>query len=62
LIEEGLARQFNSRIQKTRKEIGVHIDDKVEIFVDLSGCTSVLKSAIEKNWEQISAKMKSPMN
>lgn len=61
LEEEAIARQFNSRVQKTRKEIGVHVDDLMEVFVDIQNSGAKIKSALEKNWDQISKKMNCPM-
>jgi len=61
LEDEAIARQFNSKVQKTRKEIGVHVDDLIEVFVDIQNSSEKIRCALEKNWEQISTKMKSPM-
>lgn len=33
LIDEGLAREMVNRIQKTRKEVGFNVDDRISIKV-----------------------------
>lgn len=35
LVNEAIARQFNSKVQKTRKEIGINVDDLIEVYVDI---------------------------
>lgn len=62
LEQEAIARQFNSRVQKTRKEVGVHVDDLLEVFVDVQNSGDKIKAALEQHWDQIAAKMKSPMH
>lgn len=62
LIEEAIARQFNSKVQKTRKEIGINVDDLIEVYVDLDQCKDLkIHKSVKNNWEQISIKMKTPM-
>src|SRR5690606_6473624 len=34
LVAEGLAREVVSRIQKTRKELGLHVTDRINIAYD----------------------------
>ena len=51
LIEEGLAREVVNRIQRSRKDMGLNIDDR--IVVEFSGDDKV-KSAISKHCDYIS--------
>ena len=46
LIDEGLAREMVNRIQKSRKELGFHIADRVHISYE---CSGKLKDIIEKH-------------
>lgn len=62
LMEEAIARQFNSKVQKTRKEIGINVDDLIEVYVDIENCNDdKIKNSINNNWDSIATKMKSPM-
>lgn len=62
LVEEAIARHFNSSVQKTRKNVGVHVDDLIEVFVQLDPNDTKVSPALERNWDMITAKLKSPLN
>lgn len=51
LIQEGLAREVVNRIQKTRKEIGLNVADRIQLYV--AGDEDIL-SAIKSHREYIS--------
>jgi isoleucyl-tRNA synthetase len=50
LIKEGLARECVNRIQRTRKEIGLEVSDRIEVKC---AATGLLKEAIEENKDHI---------
>ena len=50
LINEGLAREFINRVQKTRKKLDFNVDDRIEIKYQ---CSTKLKTAIEEHKELI---------
>ncbi|MDQ3007792.1 MAG: DUF5915 domain-containing protein, partial [Chloroflexota bacterium] len=50
LVEEGLAREFVRRVQDLRKNAGLDVADRIELFVDAS---TGLKSAIEAHRDYI---------
>ncbi len=51
LIREGLAREVVNRIQKTRKDIGLNVDDRIKVEFE---CDSELSAAILEHSEYIS--------
>lgn len=50
LIEEGLAREVVNRIQKYRKELSLHVADRIEVTYE---CEPTLASAIKKHADYI---------
>jgi len=52
LVKEGMARECVNRIQRTRKEIGLNVEDRIVITYNAD---EKLKSAIEENLEYISS-------
>ncbi len=51
LIDEGLARECVNRIQRTRKDIGLNVEDRISI--EFSSSSDRLKNAIEKHKDYI---------
>lgn len=51
LIKEGLAREIVNRIQRTRKEIGLNVEDRINIYFDAD---EDLKSVIKQHRDHIS--------
>lgn len=51
LIDEGLARECVNRIQRTRKDIGLNVDDRIKI--EFSSSSDRLKQAINKHKDYI---------
>tara|TARA_R110000868_G_scaffold117600_7_gene312281 strand:- start:9464 stop:12571 length:3108 start_codon:yes stop_codon:yes gene_type:complete len=51
LIREGLAREVVNRIQKTRKDIGLNVDDRIKVEFE---CDSELSAAILEHSDYIS--------
>ncbi|MEM9380069.1 MAG: isoleucine--tRNA ligase [Planctomycetota bacterium] len=50
LRREGLARELVNRIQGARKDLGLELDDRIEVSV---GCTGALAEALREHWSLI---------
>ncbi|MEM6571039.1 MAG: isoleucine--tRNA ligase [Planctomycetota bacterium] len=51
LRREGLARELVNRIQGVRKDLGLELDDRIEVAV---GCSGALADALREHWALIS--------
>jgi isoleucyl-tRNA synthetase len=50
LRQEGIARELINRVQNLRKDSGLEVTDKINLFVE---CSSELQNAIQKNGEYV---------